>query len=1419
MGGPPIPAALPAIAPENPPNDATAQSKESLSTTPAARSGYAPHIPLSARRDEPLDFSNISTKSQLKVARRDATKIRPYGLQEAPTFRPTEEDFQNPMQYIQKIRSEGSRYGIIKIVPPASWDPPFAIDTKVRFCTESKSIRVGGGWRRAGIGSANFSQRFHFRTRKQELNSVEGGKMRSIVHATTILMGLNLGTRTNLNYMDQLAKFHKQRGYNLNRFPSVDKRPLDLYKLKKAVESRGGFERVCKHKKWAEIGRDLGYSGKIMSSLSTSLKNSYSKWLQPYEEFLAYAKPGVQQQLEHEQGGPFTPPPGVSPMGQPPLGTPMPYHSTPPAYHTSSALHAHINGYEKSPNAPIPKSESSPKLEPPPPPKQAPPPGPVSSGFTPVNPGGFTAVNMTPASFHTAGMPQQMEARGPPPLNILPPQINGTHVQSLPPAPNFLPTSQPVPNAFHHGGYPNPLKRAISHDGMNGFPSNDVRQSGLDDDDEGRRSKRVKKAAPTVVGSHMSTLKPSTPKVIMKPKQHPTKPGEVCEACGKSEDRPTFLICDSCDCGYHGQCLDPPVQAPHPFEWHCPRCLVGTGEFGFEEGGTYSLRQFREKADTFKNTYFSQTRPPDTEPKEKPLVSEEDVEKEFWRLVESVTEVVEVEYGADIHSTTHGSGFPTVERNPLDPYSHDWWNLNILPLHHDSLFRHIKTDISGMTVPWLYVGMCFSTFCWHNEDHYAYSANFQHFGDTKTWYGIPGEDAESFEQAMKAAVPELFESQPDLLFQLVTLLPPDQLKKAGVNVYALDQRAGEIVITFPQAYHAGFNHGFNFNEAVNFAPFDWEPFGAAGVERLQEFRKSPCFSHDELLMTAASSRDTSIKTAKWLAPALERMRDHELSQRNGFLERHHKARLHHCPIDERGDANEICSLNFRVDDQDASEAEQQCSFCKCYTFLSRFQCHKTSQTMCLSHAGVHKCCEGTEEQILTDPDHTLIYRMTDSLLSSSVQKISEKARAPEVWNEKLEQVLDNEPKPALKALRTLVNEGERIPWKLDRLDDLKSFVDRCNRWVEEALSYTVRKQQNRRKNDRVWKKGKNDKGDKGADAGEREREHRKVENIHRLLAEASEISFDCPEIEHLEDRAKSISDFQSRASDALGRVDLQSVEGLEELMEEGKLFNLDIPELGKLEKILQQMRWNEDARERVKKRQTLEEVLSAIQKGNEIGIPEDNALLKQLQSQKSDGEGWEVKVKELMAAEIVHFPQLEALEGHAEDPKNLLPVSPMTMAEVRRVLSKHKEAREQIKAMYDKSKEPSIRDRPKYKDVRDIIQELADLNSKPQGTLDLEKELRRHEDWMRTGKKLFGKANAPLHILLVHMKYVKEHNDYCFDIHDVPRMPVEPASRSPTPDPENSDIIDGGASKKETFCICRRSENGVMVECEICHEW
>ena len=266
---------------------------------------------------------------------------------------------------------------------------------------------------------------------------------------------------------------------NLNRFPSVDKRPLDLYKLKKAVAQRGGFEKVCKLKKWAEIGRDLGYSGKIMSSLSTSLKNSYQRWLHPYEEYLKLAKPGVQQQLELEHGGPFTPSSANQSMKDSHQNTPVSIRDDSPAIRASTALNASIKDNGDPLDAGSSAAEQPQSM--------------ASSGFTAVNTGGFTPVNLTQASFQAVNAP-------PPPIPKREsesglfgvPSHNSTGSFGPPPKdlPDYL---SPAPLTNGHSS--NPLKRTISHDSLNGASGTDSGPGVDADDQNGRRSKRAKKGS------------------------------------------------------------------------------------------------------------------------------------------------------------------------------------------------------------------------------------------------------------------------------------------------------------------------------------------------------------------------------------------------------------------------------------------------------------------------------------------------------------------------------------------------------------------------------------------------------------------------------------------------------------------------------------------------------------------------------------------------------------------------------------------------------------------------------------------------------------------------------------------------------------------------------------------------------------
>lgn len=105
------------------------QPTRSASTHPS----HSHNVPLSARRSAPLDLSTVERRDQPNAPREPSKRVRPHGLPEAPTFRPTEEEFKDPVAYIQKIAPEGRKYGICRVIPPENWQPPFAIDTEVDF--------------------------------------------------------------------------------------------------------------------------------------------------------------------------------------------------------------------------------------------------------------------------------------------------------------------------------------------------------------------------------------------------------------------------------------------------------------------------------------------------------------------------------------------------------------------------------------------------------------------------------------------------------------------------------------------------------------------------------------------------------------------------------------------------------------------------------------------------------------------------------------------------------------------------------------------------------------------------------------------------------------------------------------------------------------------------------------------------------------------------------------------------------------------------------------------------------------------------------------------------------------------------------------------------------------------------------------
>lgn len=155
--------------------------------------------------------------------------------------------------------------------------------------------------------------------------------------------------------------------------------------------------------------------------------------------------------------------------------------------------------------------------------------------------------------------------------------------------------------------------------------------------------------------------------------------------------------------------------------------------------------------------------------------TQEQLAKDYWEMVETNNRQAAVEYGNDLDTTKYMSGFvpsrsaqygsshkgATIKSERIDSrtntfskdyYSTTGWNLNNIPSTQGSVLKYLQTPVNGVNVPWLYLGMLFSSFCWHNEDNYFYSINYNHFGGVKQWYGIAGSEASKFEKVRQLSV-------------------------------------------------------------------------------------------------------------------------------------------------------------------------------------------------------------------------------------------------------------------------------------------------------------------------------------------------------------------------------------------------------------------------------------------------------------------------------------------------------------------------------------------------------------------------------------------------------------------------------------------------------------------------------------------
>lgn len=114
------------------PGSSTKGKKNADASTTATGLGHfaAPflHPQYKGRANPSFDMHTVTQRTDYTEPE---SRIHINGTQEVPTLRPTAKEFEDPASYVANVQHLGKIYGMLKIIPPSTWNPQFSLDTDV----------------------------------------------------------------------------------------------------------------------------------------------------------------------------------------------------------------------------------------------------------------------------------------------------------------------------------------------------------------------------------------------------------------------------------------------------------------------------------------------------------------------------------------------------------------------------------------------------------------------------------------------------------------------------------------------------------------------------------------------------------------------------------------------------------------------------------------------------------------------------------------------------------------------------------------------------------------------------------------------------------------------------------------------------------------------------------------------------------------------------------------------------------------------------------------------------------------------------------------------------------------------------------------------------------------------------------------
>jgi histone demethylase JARID1 len=128
-------------------------------------------------------------------------------------------------------------------------------------------------------------------------------------------------------------------------------------------------------------------------------------------------------------------------------------------------------------------------------------------------------------------------------------------------------------------------------------------------------------------------------------------------------------------------------------------------------------------------------------------------------------------------------------------------------------------------------------------------------------------------------------------------------------------------------------------------------------------------------------------------------------------------------------------------EEDCPEEQYQCCICKGFCYLSQVTCTCTKLVACVEHADQLCGCSKTKR--------ALKKRYSEAQLEEILSIVEARANQPQSWKERLYALMET-PRPALKSMRALLSDGEKIAHCMEEVNEgvrgYCKWLDREGHW-------------------------------------------------------------------------------------------------------------------------------------------------------------------------------------------------------------------------------------------------------------------------------------------------------------------------------------------------------------------------------------